>query len=1260
MSNDADLFTPLRKSRRKYKNGGEYSRTIYTATRDRLLSNDIMCSYKIHNPHKPNRSEQCQRIPRKDISGKYLDPLLCDRHSPNPNPQIQLEIEQRKQLKITSDIPKRSKGPIISLITSLDSIVSAVKNLEELTVDPTRNKHLKRRYFDLRNFYATYPEIITKLSKQDPNASLTYVERVRLNDAQREISKQIKKDREEKLHAYLALKAEQVENAKKLAQANIEKLKAREEEKKRILQEKIANEQAEQARIETERARQIALRAQAELARKERELAAAQERDRIQKEREEQFAREQLEIAQERERVALEAQSQREEEERKTREEEARAIALRLEADRIALALEEEQNAKNRELERLRLLEQEANLRSATQNQSLLFDSIYSDYVSILDLKSKLDFLTSRNAIQTGKDEANKFIKHVHETLEDASGNWVFLEQKINPETQNTYLVLTPFLFNGIAEDDQKKQQFISLVENIKQLAMAKKLTLTTLRSLLPTMITDARITLGIKVALILFGYYDDEFIGQLLTSDEMKFATQPATVEEKINHITKWFVQPDKHETKMQKTKLEANTIYERNMNQPVRVYLRFNVLPDKLHGIRPEDNSADWDKANIVPYSLGSDTLGTLVNYPVTIPLGTPESVVGAKTYGPFYSVFPHTMSVGNLDVYRKPPEVAEIFGVKQKNSLDEFVKPNEPMMGVFELAKTGYNITFCTFGVSGSGKTYSLFGKNNMPFDPKNISMLKKLQQNVIESKESKEKKQLSKEEQSNLGIVQLGLQPDKDFTATICCVFELYGQVTNINVADRETTADVHCYQYYGKKLCSEFLQQQKLGLRTTKNDIYGASSIDFTKDNEKEPIRTYLVSIGITSDELSFEGSNLQYLYSVIEYHRKDKKRIKATPNNPESSRGHLFFVVQLTNNDSKKTSYFTLIDMAGAEDPESIAKEYFPNKRFQEVLDPVTKQIKAKGFMTTSESRDMLDPNFKKQFESEFLNDMETKLIDPKYDSFIFQRQARSALKVFKTGELDPEFTSVYQAIFGPTITGNSLKAQLDNFVTQKLKEQVIKAYEIIFEGFFINDSIISLQYFLADVKYKRQQLEQPNRDDSKSPDDLKISKGAVSNPSSNKYTQNGNTYDLMFTGEKGNPYQSGKNSIFMIDTLPTSLFTNRVYPISMYSVLRDLGRLPINLSQPNTSFDANDGYTYNFEKGVYAAPIKFSRENVRMQYMMLTLLRSNQDIDVLKKESRETGRKLTLEFANNFKIKNVDKQPVNENRTFIDVMSGN
>merc|ERR1719160_1782868 len=62
-------------------------------------------------------------------------------------------------------------------------------------------------------------------------------------------------------------------------------------------------------------------------------------------------------------------------------------------------------------------------------------------------------------------------------------------------------------------------------------------------------------------------------------------------------------------------------------------------------------------------------------------------------------------------------------------------------------------------------------------------------------------------------------------------------------------------------------------------------------------------------------------------HSKIDEHDERCRHVRATPNNPESSRGHLFTILDV-NFAGDKNGKIVVVDCAGSEDPVSIMKDY--------------------------------------------------------------------------------------------------------------------------------------------------------------------------------------------------------------------------------------------------------------------------------------------------------------------------------------------
>jgi hypothetical protein len=76
-----------------------------------------------------------------------------------------------------------------------------------------------------------------------------------------------------------------------------------------------------------------------------------------------------------------------------------------------------------------------------------------------------------------------------------------------------------------------------------------------------------------------------------------------------------------------------------------------------------------------------------------------------------------------------------------------------------------------------------------------------------------------------------------------------------------------------------------------------------------------------IPVGVNLNNISIESLNS--LTSAITDYRISQKRIKKTPNNPVSSRSHLYIVFEITF-DTGKIGYITIVDTAGRESPVDI------------------------------------------------------------------------------------------------------------------------------------------------------------------------------------------------------------------------------------------------------------------------------------------------------------------------------------------------
>jgi hypothetical protein len=227
-------------------------------------------------------------------------------------------------------------------------------------------------------------------------------------------------------------------------------------------------------------------------------------------------------------------------------------------------------------------------------------------------------------------------------------------------------------------------------------------------------------------------------------------------------------------------------------------------------------------------------------------------------AKQFGEFYGIFEDTFT--NLDVYTGNENVSENKSLKV--DIDNIIESGETispgLYNTFKQVQDGYSIVLFGYGLSGSGKTFSLLGNANVP------------------------------------GILHYGLTNlDGVSNIRLKYLFEQYNNLVNINF--NKLTGKIH-------NLVREVPQLRKFSKDETKN---------FT-DN---------ISSNINLENLKV--SDISYLTEIIDKYRINVGRIKKTPNNPVSSRSHLYFVFEITFT-TGKIGYITIVDTAGRESPLNI------------------------------------------------------------------------------------------------------------------------------------------------------------------------------------------------------------------------------------------------------------------------------------------------------------------------------------------------
>lgn len=265
--------------------------------------------------------------------------------------------------------------------------------------------------------------------------------------------------------------------------------------------------------------------------------------------------------------------------------------------------------------------------------------------------------------------------------------------------------------------------------------------------------------------------------------------------------------------------------------------------------------------------------------------------------QEYGEFYGIYNDGFTnkaayTGSITEESKNIDKLKIDNIDSIVESSDTISPG--LYSTFKQVEDGYSIVLFGYGLSGSGKTFSLLGEKGKP------------------------------------GILHYGLANLKDRkTIKVKYIFEEYidsfkgntGNLTGkiiklVNTVNKETKKTESALSG-GDDETSEF-------------------SAEINKFNEKKE-QLNLKNINI---------ENINQLTEIIETYRKNKRRIKKTPNNPVSSRSHLYMIFEIEFF-SGKTGYITIIDTAGRESPVNI---------FELFIEPKTSLT----FLLTQEPKDAI------------------------------------------------------------------------------------------------------------------------------------------------------------------------------------------------------------------------------------------------------------------------------------------------------------
>lgn len=303
--------------------------------------------------------------------------------------------------------------------------------------------------------------------------------------------------------------------------------------------------------------------------------------------------------------------------------------------------------------------------------------------------------------------------------------------------------------------------------------------------------------------------------------------------------------------------------------INEPTIIKKVANIREDLLGAVRIIIRVNNLFNSDEYILKVASDNKNIIFNKTCEKYIKPPSKVRVGQSLGPFFKV---------VDT----KDNAKFFDSINKNDLGEDIKVDT---GMFDQIKNGYNLVIFGTGYSGTGKTFTLFGNQRDP------------------------------------GLTQLIFNYLGDSSAQLENIEEFYGlMLPRFSSVKSEEIIDIN-----GRyKQSSPY----RIELNDTEyqNKIEGVKEeFNKSKDIQKlvenlEKIRKQGYKLDLNKIKGNFDGSNFQNKLRII-----NLATIRSTPNNPVSSRSHLFLTFKFSDPSWGK---LTIVDMGGIEDPMKIREIY--------------------------------------------------------------------------------------------------------------------------------------------------------------------------------------------------------------------------------------------------------------------------------------------------------------------------------------------
>ena len=237
---------------------------------------------------------------------------------------------------------------------------------------------------------------------------------------------------------------------------------------------------------------------------------------------------------------------------------------------------------------------------------------------------------------------------------------------------------------------------------------------------------------------------------------------------------------------------------------------------------------------------------------------------------------------------------------FGYKEDYGGQQQQRQIEGLRPLFEQLKHGYHVVLFGYGFSGSGKTHTLFGTGPDPgLVAVALSQLSGLKGIGLAMVLEEYVKGVDGDGDGSAKGEMIQLFMDKDFDKVLT---EKAGQEwkslkSALVVEDKLKVADMHGFPFKG----GDVTQLDAIGM--VQPSTLGAKKIS------KVEIQQWLK----------------QTVLAPIDRYRTQRLRIRATPNNPASSRSHMYMTLQL---EFEQPSFLTIVDMAGMEKEEDFMDSF--------------------------------------------------------------------------------------------------------------------------------------------------------------------------------------------------------------------------------------------------------------------------------------------------------------------------------------------